>query len=269
MMQPVPLRQAREEALYGGKCVSLSRALNAGLPVPDGFALAVPLVSAVAVGEADSRRQVLELFPSLAPSLAVRSSAVGEDSNDASFAGQHLSVLNVMSAAAMLAAVEAVHASAHTPEALAYRQKMRIAGSPAIAVALQRQVASETAGVLFTRNPVSGADERFIEASWGLGEVVVGGLVISDNYRLGRDGRILDRTAGDKDVMLVADATGNVVEQTVAEDRVNALCLSDLQLQQLHELAAACQGVYGAELDIEWAFAGGRLYLLQCRAITR
>lgn len=167
MKDCVPLREALDEKLYGGKCASLARALQAGLPAPDGYALSVALVARIANSSTADFPQITALFADLAPALAVRSSAVGEDSNDASFAGQHLSVLNVMRADAMLDAIRSVHASAHTPAALAYRARMRVPGEPVIAVVLQRQISSEVAGVMFTRNPINSVAERYIEASWG------------------------------------------------------------------------------------------------------
>lgn len=264
----VNLEQAIDESLYGGKCASLARALQAGLQAPGGYALSVELVTRIANGNASDFPEVRALFANLAPAMAARSSAVGEDSNDASFAGQHLSVLNIMNADAMMIAIKTVYESARTPEALAYRERMRVPGEPAIAVVLQKQILSESAGVMFTRNPLDGAEERYIEASWGLGEAIVAGLVVPDNYRIGSDGKILARTAGEKDIMLMCDETGTVVEVNVEAERIEALCLNDTQLTQLHALATDCQRVYGAAVDIEWAFFEGALYLLQCRAIT-
>jgi len=269
MTDCVPLVQALDESLYGGKCASLARALQAGLPAPGGYALSVAQVARIARGSAADFSHIAALFGELAPAMAVRSSAVGEDSSDASFAGQHLSVLNIMDADAVLAAIIAVYQSAHTPEALAYRARLQVAGDPAIAVVLQKQVLSEVAGVMFTRNPLGGANERYIEASWGLGEAIVAGLVVPDRFRIHIDGTILERIAGEKDLMLVADPGGTVVEVEVAPERIEALCLSDQQLAQLHTLASSCQRVYGAEIDIEWAIHDGQLYLLQCRGITR
>ena len=280
---PVRLIEAVDEKSFGGKCVSLGAALRAGLPAPDGFALPVSLVAAIAKpdtaitdgnGVASATERVKELFGEFAAAMAVRSSAVGEDSAEASFAGQHLTVLNIIDADAMLNAVIAVHDSAHTPEALAYRQKMEISGEPAIAVVLQRQILSDTAGVMFTRNPLNGAAERYIEASWGLGEAIVAGLVVPDSFRISSDGAIIERVAGEKDIKLVCSDAGETLELEVEELLIHELCLSDEQLQQLHGLAVKCEAVYGEEtsdvgLDIEWAFHDGNLYLLQCRSITR
>lgn len=122
---------------------------------------------------------------------------------------------------------------------------------------------------MFTQNPLSGDSERYIEASWGLGEAIVAGLVVPDSFRIATDGSIIQQTAGEKDIKLVATADGLTEEVEVEADKIEALCLNTEQLLQLHELAAKCEAVYGEKIDIEWAFHAGDLYLLQCRAITR
>jgi pyruvate,water dikinase len=127
----------------------------------------------------------------------------------------------------------------------------------------------DCAGVMFTRNPLNGSDERVIEASWGLGEAVVAGLVVPDNYAIDAEGRVLRRTAGEKDVALRGAPEGGTVEEAVADHLVTAFCLSDEMLADLHDLAMKCESFFGKGLDLEWAFAGGTLYLLQCRAMTR
>ncbi len=268
MIGPVHLRDAVEERLYGGKGVSLGSALRAGLPAPGGYALSVELVAQITAGDEPALAAVHSLFAELAPAMAVRSSAVGEDSADASFAGQHLSVLNVMTADAMVLAIHQVHDSALTPAALAYRKKMGIDDEPAIAIVLQQQIQSEIAGVMFTRHPLSGDSERYVEASWGLGEAIVAGLVVPDGFRIANDGSIIERIVGEKDVMLVSTSAGEVQEVEVDAEKIEVLCLNDDQLLQLHELASACENVYGQNIDIEWAFHDGILFLLQCRAIT-
>lgn len=269
MSAPVRFKDAVEEGLFGGKVVSLGTALRAGLPAPDGYGLDVALVAAVARNDEAAADRVRAIFDELAPSLAVRSSAVGEDSSDASFAGQHLSVLNVTNSDAMIGAIKEVHASAHVESALAYREKMGIPGLPKIAVAVQQLIHSEMAGVMFTRNPITQEAERYIEASWGLGEVIVAGLVVPDTFRIANDGTILERTVGEKDLQLVCTDDGGTTEVEVAADKIEAQCLNDEQLRLLHGLASACERAYGEHLDIEWAFLEGKVYLLQCRAITR
>ena len=146
---------------------------------------------------------------------------------------------------------------------------MGVAGEPKIGVTVQLMVEAETSGVLFTHNPATGADERVIEAAWGLGGAVVSGLVVPDSFRITRDGHILERTPGDKDVALQPNAQGGIKEIRVGAQRVRAVALEDAQLVELHELTLRCEAEYGQRLDIEWAFADGRLYLLQGQAITR
>jgi hypothetical protein len=126
----------------------------------------------------------------------------------------------------------------------------------------------DVAGVMFTEHPVTGADERLIEASWGLGETVVAGLVVPDQFRLDRSGQVLARKAGRKRIAIRSLPNGGTFEQQVAPAQVNQLCLDDLQLVALGELALQCEKVYGPRRDIEWAFQDRTLYLLQCRAIT-
>lgn len=259
-----PLVSAVDECDFGGKAAQLAAALGAGLPVPGGFALDWATVRAVVAGE--SR---IEPLQNAAGPWAVRSSAIGEDSEGASFAGTHLSVLGVVGDQDVLDAVRRVHDSAHDPSAIAYREQHGLDPAPRMAVVLQEMVASEVAGVLFTRHPVTGARERLIEASWGLGEMVVSGQVTPDQYRLTPDGVVLESTTGEKDLALWLRPDGRVEEQDVDADLVEAPCLETDQLEALHRLTLACDTVFGTDAhDIEFAFAGGRLFLLQRRPIT-
>ena len=268
-MKPSTLVDALDDAQFGGKAASLARSLRAGLPVPPGFALGTAYVDAVFEGHAEAVPNLRAAFTGLAGPCAVRSSAVGEDSEEASFAGQHVTVLNVRGEGQVVDAVLKVRASAHTESARAYRRKLGMDEAPRVAVVVQRMIEPDCAGVLFTRNPLDGSDERVIEASWGLGEAVVAGLVVPDNYALDAAGRVLRRTPGEKDIALRGANDGGTVEEEVADDLVNALCLTDGMLADLHLLAQRCESFFGTGLDLEWAFAGGTLYLLQCRAITR
>ena len=268
-MKPTPLIEAGDEATFGGKAAKLARSLQAGLPVPPGFALATALVDALADGHDAAHGHLRHSFRQLAGPCAVRSSAIGEDSDGVSFAGQHLTLLNVSHEDAIGPAVLEVRQSAHTESAAAYRRELGMDGKPSIGVVVQLMIEPDSAGVLFTRNPLDGADERVIEASWGLGEAVVAGLVVPDHFALAADGRVLRRRIGEKDIALRANPAGGTLEEAVDEQRVNAACLSDADLLALHALATRCESVFGRGLDIEWALAGGNLFLLQCRAMTR
>lgn len=268
-MRPIALEEARDEARFGGKAVKLGEARATGLPTPPGYALDVGLVEAIVGGDASALDATVPIFDELGPYVAVRSSAVGEDSARASFAGQHLTVLNVHSVEEMLQAVRDVHASAHTDAVREYRRKLGMPESPSIAVVVQKLVPSEIAGVMFTKNPMSGADERVIEASWGLGEAIVAGLVVPDIYRIARTGAVLECAPGDKDIELLPEPGGGTIETEVAIDRREVACLDGAKLSRLHALALDCERCYGLELDIEWAFVREALYLLQCRTITK
>lgn len=200
----------------------------------------------------------------------MRSSAIGEDAGSTSFAGQHATVLGVRSRAGLLDAIRKVHASAHAPAALAYRKKLGIDGEPRMGIAVQSLVHAEVAGVLFSRDPIDGTDVRVIEASWGLGEAVVAGLVTPDRFKVARGGRVLERHAGDKDLEIrwAEDGEGTV-EIEVEGDRVTDLTLDDARLAMLDALATRCESIFGGAQDIEFAFVGSTLHLLQQRAITR
>ncbi|MGE0703660.1 MAG: PEP/pyruvate-binding domain-containing protein [Vicinamibacterales bacterium] len=263
------LIDAIDPAQFGGKAASLARALRAELPVPPGFALAAADVEAIFEDEAAALEALRTEFRKLSGPCAVRSSAIGEDSETASFAGQHVTILNVRHEDRVADAVLRVRESAHTESARAYRRTLGMDDAPRVGVVVQRLIEPDCAGVLFTKNPLTGGDERVIEASWGLGEAVVAGLVVPDNYALDPEGRVLRRTAGEKDLALRSAPDGGTVEETIDGDRVTTLCLTDAMLASLHQLAQRCERFFGKGLDLEWAFAGGTLYMLQCRAMTR
>ena len=180
----MPLVEADTEELYGAKAVGLGDALRAGLPVPPGVALPGPEVDSIASGDVAATTALLEAVRALPMPVAVRSSAVGEDSAGASFAGQHITVLNVPSAEDVEAAVREVWWSANSDSAITYRKRLGVFARPSVGVVVQSLLQPDTAGVMFTRNPITGADERMIEASWGLGEAVVSGRVIPDSFRV-------------------------------------------------------------------------------------
>jgi pyruvate,water dikinase len=194
---------------------------------------------------------------------------VDEDGAAASFAGQHLTLLNVPSAGELGSALNKIWWSANSDSAITYRQKVGLFTRPSVGVVVQALLDPDTAGVMFTKNPVTGGDERVIEASWGLGEAVVAGIVIPDHYRVDRSGQVLERKPGLKRVAVRGVPGGGTVEEKVAPELVERLCLDDDQLQELNRLAGRCEQVYGPARDVEWAIAGGTLYLLQCRAITQ
>ena len=265
----VPLERADDDSIYGSKAVGLGAAARSGLPIPPGVALSGDVVEAVAGSDNASIEAVAALVRPLGAPLAVRSSAVDEDGAEASFAGQHITLLNVTGMDAVADAVREVWWSANSDSAITYRQRVGLFKRPSVGVVVQSLLDPECAGVMFTRNPINGADERVIEASWGLGEAVVAGLVIPDHFRLDRGGKVLERTPGLKKIAVRTLPEGGTFEEKLSAELAEQLCLDDSQLDALHRLAGRCEEVYSPDRDIEWAFANGELFLLQCRAITR
>ena len=264
----VSIAGATDASRFGGKAAQLAGAARSGLPVPPGVALAWPVVESLAAGDERSAGLLADACARLGDPLVVRSSAVGEDSARASFAGQHLSVLNVRGAGAAAEAVREVWRSASTDAALAYRRRMGLPDAVRVGVVVQRMVDADVAGVLFDVDPVTGADEVVVEASWGLGEAVVNGLVTPDLFRLGSQGEVRERRLGVKDVELRPAPEGGTRSLGVDAERARAPSLSDDQLRHLHALARRCREVYGGAQDVEWALAGGELWLLQRRPLT-
>jgi pyruvate,water dikinase len=205
-------------------------------------------------------------------SVSCRSSATVEDSRSRSFAGQFATVLGVRSAAALKDAVRHCWASAWTAEAAAYRQRAGVPASEVgMAVVIQRMVRADVSGVAFSINPVTeDSSEVMINASWGLGETVVSGLVTPDTFIV--DKASLQVVGSDistgKGVMHVLDATGVVVERTVDAATAASRTLSDAQAAEVARLAIRAESQAGTPQDVEWAIAGGELVALQARPVT-
>ena len=269
MMAPVELRLAEDERVFGGKSVQLGASLRAGLPVPPGWALSVDFVAAVVSAQPAAIATLKTFLADKPQAFAVRSSGVGEDAAIASFAGQHFTELNRIGLDEIVEALHLVWASGHSDGARAYREKLGIVEKPRTAVALQNMVFPDCAGVMFTRHPVSGADEIHIEASWGLGEAIVEGLVVPDRFHFSKDGKLLAKTAGTKDVFIRAIPGGGIEESPIDDpERIHGFCVDDSQLAGLVRLAHLCEKHFGPGRDIEWGIEKGVLYLLQCRSIT-
>jgi len=202
--------------------------------------------------------------------VAVRSSAVGEDSADHSFAGQHDSYLNVEGGDALVDAVVRCWASAFTARALAYR-RMRGIGLDRVAmgVVIQPMVVGPVSGVMFTVHPVSGDRDRIlISAAYGLGEGVVSGELDADGYVVHRLSGAVEAEVADKVERIVAGRRGTARE-AVPEDQRRAPCLSDDQARRLADLGVAIHARRGAPQDVEWTLdADGRPWLLQSRPIS-
>ncbi|MBL8865981.1 MAG: PEP/pyruvate-binding domain-containing protein, partial [Planctomycetia bacterium] len=259
-----------DDPRVGGKGASLAATLRAGLPVPPGFVIATDAYrrthSAGLRSDSILTQSIREAYRALGGAVAVRSSATGEDGAEASFAGQQETILGVVGEDAVLDAIERCWKSLQTDRAIAYRRQKGIPDDAvAMAVVVQRLVPAETAGVLFTRDPLDPAANRMIvEASYGLGEAVVSGKVTPDRYTLEfASGRVVEQTRGRKTVRIVDGR-----EEAVPEGLQEAFCLKEDELERLAELGRRVEAFYGQPRDIEWAIVEGQVYLLQARPIT-
>lgn len=204
------------------------------------------------------------------PAVAVRSSATAEDLPDASFAGQQETYLNVRGEDALLDAVKRCWSSLWTARAIAYRARQNIySASVSLAVVVQRMVAADAAGILFTMNPVtSNRDQVVINAAWGLGEAIVGGLVSPDTLIVDKaNGEIRETEIGDKAVMTSPVEQGTD-EVTVDEAKRRQLAITAGQASELVRLGNKIETAFGRPQDIEWAIAGEKVYILQARPVT-
>lgn len=264
-----------ETALVGGKAANLSRLARMYHRVPDGFSVPVTVMNEA--HPLDLRNEVFAAISDLMAChslpefvVAVRSSAVDEDGATASFAGQHETYLNIIGADAIIEAITRCWESARSERALEYRRQQGLSvNRPQLAVLVQQLVASDVSAVIFSANPVTGnRNEIVINASWGLGESIVGGTVTPDMYVVRKsDLAITDRVIAEKQRMTVS-APGGTHEVEVPRFLRRQASLNDEQAIEMAKLALTLEVTMEHPVDVECAYSGGELYLLQCRPIT-
>lgn len=299
----VPLTDldASEAERFGGKSAVLGELLRAGIPVPPGFALSTAAFEefiaaagldrdgedlaakiAAAPVPATTRAEIERLYAELAercgdpePPVAVRSSARGEDSEEATFAGQQETILWVRGAPAICEAVRRCWASLYSAPAISYRARIAPgAAVPAMGVTVQLMVDAAVAGVLFTCSPLTGDRSVIvIDASWGLGLSVVGGEVTPDQFVLSKvTGEVLRRTINRKHLTYVPPGPegGEPRAVPVAPELREVACLDRPQLEELAALGRLVERHFGRPQDVEWAIAqgSGELAVLQARPVT-
>jgi pyruvate, water dikinase len=260
--------RAHDADHFGGKSASLGELLQADIPVPPGFAIST------SAGEelTDAlRAEIAARYETLGGDVpvAVRSSALGEDSAEATFAGQQDTYLWVRGIDDVCDAVTKCWASLYSTEAVSYRERFGVE-NPAMGVTVQLMVDAAVSGVMFTCNPVSGDRSMVaINASWGLGLAVVGGEVTPDDYLVSKvTGEVVKRTISDKAVEYVPAATGTQ-RVDVPGDRRTEPSLDDARLATLVAVGKRVEKHFGAPQDIEWAFdPTGDLFVLQSRPVT-
>lgn len=206
------------------------------------------------------------------PFVAVRSSATAEDLPDASFAGQQDTYLNVTGRDMAIRKVKECYASTFTDRAVYYRAKKNFDHeNVALSAAVQMMADAKAAGVMFTVNLATGADDSImIEGSWGLGEYIVQGTVTPDNFVVDKDSlTITSRRINEKSIELIRKEGGDVEERKVEPERAKAQVISDEQIAQLADYAKRIEKHYGCYMDMEWAVDHkDRLWILQARPET-
>lgn len=230
----------------------------------------MPADLADAIG--DAYEELAEKTGHADPFVAVRSSATAEDLPDASFAGQQDTYLNVHGRDEVIRRVKECYASTFTDRATYYRVKKGFAHeNVALSAAVQMMAYSKVAGVMFTVDLATGADDKImIEGSWGLGEYIVQGTVTPDNFVVDKDSlTILFRRINEKPIELVRNEEGGVEEKRVPEELAKAQVMTDEQIAELAGYAKAIEKHYGCYMDMEWALdENDKLWILQARPET-
>jgi len=292
--------------IAGGKGASLGRMRAAGMPVPPGFVVTAAALRdsltkrglleaveafAAAFGTGDNgavavriqqivagatpgeelAREISDAYAGLGQDafVAVRSSACAEDGETASFAGQQETFLNVVGAGDVLERVTDCWASFFSERALFYRQNKGSLTDLGMAVVVQKQIASDKSGVMFTTDPIrQRIDQMVIEAAFGLGEALVSGMITPDNYLARRDGRLKKARVGRQDRMIVRNVDGGTMTVDLDEARASSQVLDDEEVARLVEVGLQIESAFGSPQDIEWAIEADELFVLQSRPIT-
>ncbi|WP_448004775.1 phosphoenolpyruvate synthase [Agromyces bauzanensis] len=245
---------ADDPAKLASSAAALREAVR-GVPIPD-----------------DVRAAILAEYHRLGEdvAVAVRSSATSEDAAGTSFAGMHDTYNNVVGDEAVLARLRDCWSSLYGDRVISYRGSQGMDEEPVLAVVVQTQVVSDRSGVMFTVDPSTGARDRLvIEAALGLGEVVVSGAVEPDTYIVAKDGpRLLSTRIGHQSHRLVASASGTVDREELEGAAAHGRVLTDEEVLDVARLGLQVEEHYGEPQDTEWAYSGGRLWMLQSRPVT-
>jgi phosphoenolpyruvate synthase/pyruvate phosphate dikinase len=272
-----------ETGLAGTIAAALARVSPGDLDAIDTASETIGEAMRVAPLPDDLRAEFVARYDALAeatgedgPPVAVRSSALGEDSEEASHAGQQETFLWVRGSEQVCDAVRDCWASLYTSHAISYRAALRGDAETAMGVAVQLMVDAEVSGVLFTCNPVTGDPSIVaVNASWGLGIAVVSGELTPDEYLVSKvTGEVVRRAVSEKDIEYVPEAAGRgTVRVAVPAERRGEPCLGEAELAALVEVARRVEAHYGGHQDVEWVIARGQplpesLIVVQARPVT-
>jgi hypothetical protein len=296
--------------LAGGKGANLGELVRAGFSVPPGFCVTTEayvyfleknklltpigeLSSSIGHGSAieasgqireiisravipdDLKAQIVDAIKRIGEEkfYAIRSSATGEDLLEASFAGQLESYLNINGEFEILNKIRDCWASLYTERAILYRiEKEHVKQDVQMAVVVQTMVFSEKSGVMFTADPITGdRDIISINASYGLGEAIVSGIVSADLYLVDKNNlKLLNKNIASKEVAIypVKNVGGSVKKETLTDELKKSQALSNNKIIELAEIGKRVENHYGKPQDIEWAIEGNRIFITQARPIT-
>lgn len=309
LTRPLAELRHSDEERFGGKSATLGELIAAGIPVPPGFGVSTDAfrlfvseaglegaieraMARAAAGDMDSvnvastaiseamhsapmpasvRDEIARRYGELGDvPVAVRSSALGEDSQEATFAGQQETYLWISGAAHVCDAVRDCWVSLYSPPAITYRARLGSSDEPAMGVTVQQMVDAEVSGVMFTCNPVSGDPSMVaINASWGLGLAVVGGEVTPDDFLVSKVTReVVRQQVSPKEVEYVP-GDGGAVRVDVPDERREIACLDEAALSALVDVGKRVERYFGSRQDIEWAIGrDGELFIVQSRPVT-
>lgn len=256
----------------GGKGAALGELTQVGIPVPPGF-----VITAEAYGESvspDLAQEILNAFDFLgAEFVAVRSSATAEDGAKASWAGELETYLNT-TRETLIENIEKCWRSIHSERAQTYRKEKGLEHELiSVAVVVQAMVQSDVSGIAFTVHPVTkDPDLMIIEACFGLGELIVGGMLTPDSYVVRKSDRVIvDVAQNDQEEMMKrgqeVGGGRNIFVPVSSVDRSRRK-LDDAQVQSLAAICVAIEDHYGFPCDIEWAMKDGEFFILQSRPVT-
>ncbi|HUQ85740.1 MAG TPA: PEP/pyruvate-binding domain-containing protein [Candidatus Limnocylindrales bacterium] len=259
-------------AVVGGKGASLGEMTKAGIQVPNGFVITTNAFKDFSKNEVSTlfKDELIKAFDQLGTKrVAVRSSAIAEDSSSASWAGQLESYLNVAQEN-LLDSIIKCWDSINSERVKNYALQNKVPSSQlVVAVIVQKMVDSEVSGVMFTVNPVTNnKDEIMIEAGYGLGELIVQGEIIPDNYLINKIKlSITESTQGSQEIMLIYQ-NGENEKIRVPDNLKSKPALNTSQIIELAKLGKRIEDHYNSPQDIEWAMEDNKFYIVQSRPIT-
>lgn len=280
-----------DKYLHGEKAINLSFLFKSGYCVPDGYVISCDMFhdfctengythknaqSDMLAGEynRDMNESLHQLWTQMSDEIyinpiIVRSSAIGEDSLEHSFAGVYASIINIRSYEDMKTAIKKCWASYYSEQADNYRSRNGTEAS-GMGIIVQKMITGDKSGVIFTANPVTGNEnEMIIEASYGLNIGVVDGTVSADRYNINHNGEIISRAIVSQKIKYsIGQKSYELQIENVDNNLQHAQCLSDDEIHQLAEIGRQIENIFGFPCDVEWTIVENKIYILQCRPIT-